>query len=69
MHHAISAESSQYIGRTCEDTVKHLMFAWDLFREFRDSLKITKNYTSELEKIKKFKQKNRIYMYLHYYVY
>ena len=25
------------------------MFAWDLFREFRDSLKITKFNTNELE--------------------
>ena len=41
-------------------TVKHLMFAWDLFREFRDSLKIAKFHTSELEKkkiIKKLKEK------------
>ena len=49
------------------------MFAWDLFREFRDSLKIVKFNTSKLEKKKIyyffFKQKNRIfiYMYLHYY--
>ena len=28
------------------------MFAWDLFREFRDSLKISKFNTSELEKKK-----------------
>ena len=42
------------------------MFAWDLFREFRDSLKIAKFNTSELEI---FKQKKPIYMYLHYYVY
>ena len=26
------------------------MFAWDLFREFRDSLKITKFNTRELKK-------------------
>ena len=52
------------------------MFAWDLFREFRDSLKIAKFNTSELEakklilfikkKKKCIKQKNRIYMCLHY---
>ena len=28
-------------------TAKHLLFAWDLFREFRDSLKIAKFNTSE----------------------
>ena len=42
-------------------TVKHLMFAWDLFCEFHDSLKITKFNTSELEKKKKlvfFSKKN-----------
>ena len=56
-----------------ENTVKHLMFAWDLFREFRDSLKIVKFNTSKLEKKNIyyffFKQKNCIfiYMYLHYY--
>ena len=48
------------------------MFAWDLFREFRDSLKIAKFNTSELEgKKHEFyilfcNHKNRIYMYLHY---
>ena len=33
-------------------TVKHLMFTWDLFREFRDSLKIAKFNTSEFEEHK-----------------
>ena len=31
-------------------TVKHLMFAWDLFCEFRDRLKIAKFNTRKLEK-------------------
>ena len=54
------------------------MFAWDLFREFRDSLKIAKFNTREFEKkinlfLFLFKYifvrvtKNRIYMYTHHF--
>ena len=71
---------STFVPAVEPTAVQHLMFAWDLFREFRDSSKIAKFNSSEFEKRKKniftfilffyfFKAKNRIYMYLHYYVY
>ena len=37
-------------GSVIEDTVKHVIFAWDLSCEFHDSLKIAKFNTSELKK-------------------
>ena len=42
-------------------TVKHLMFAWDLFSRQLEIREITFYLF--------FKAKNRIYMYIHYYVY